>query len=766
MFNARPGEDLLLHLRLVGELAGYYGKEFGNENIGHVLGLLHDTGKATAKFQKVLNKDLTLVDHAEVSSQVLFSLYERGEVKFKDERILYIMMNILAGHHSKFWDAYADPEFIKEKGGIFSLPVSFENRNVTHDGLRENALSSFDEFERVLNYVRDNNLFLKIELSAGFDLDKMNEASRMLYCRILFSCLVDADYTCASYATSHLGYKDDDIPMIAKDLSCDHIIADEGLLEKLDTMHEELELSRYASRPINVLRNRVYKDASSAGKASSPGLYTMTAPTGMGKTFALMKFALEQAKVNRQKRVIVVLPYLSIIQQNTQKYKEIFGDDIVIEADSSVKNDSRNRELADRWDAPIIVTTTVTFFETLMSGTAPKLRKLHRLINSVIVFDESQTLDNKLLSVTIRTLEALGKYFNTTVLLSTATQPAYNERKDLHADITEIINDVPGLYKEYGLLKDTKTEFIVNDTSFTYEILAERFKEDKETLYIVNTTKKAWELYLSVNQIHPGDTYMLTGLQTPGDKKRIIGIINELLQNRKKGQGKPVHLVSTQCIEAGVDIDFIKGCREYAPLTSIIQSAGRINRECRDHGYMLIFSLENKSAPGQSYINEMNQSYRMAKRQCGELNINDTTVIMKYYKALYSGTEGYDRGYSRSGEFIEDTVCYAEYDEDLRMMDECYKIIDDEGERATVIVPSISDLTTYKELYEKYRNNGYKMDKKDMVAAHDISVSVTGKEKVRFVREHCMPLTYKNEDTGWYISGNDIYDSNTGLKVY
>lgn len=773
MYRSRPNENLLSHLLLVGKLAGLYGGEINSANITEMLGLLHDTGKATAKFQNVLDGNLTLVDHAEVSAQVLYALQERGNISFRDKRILYIMMNILAGHHSRFWDEYADGWFISEKGGIYSLPGSFEHRNVTKDSPKENALSSMDEFENIIKYVTDNCLLRKTDISSGYDLDDMSESARMLYCRMLFSCLVDADYTCAAYASVHTGYNMNDIPDIAFGLSLDRIIEDDKLLKKLNNYHDRLVAGSGTTNPVNVLRNRVYKDAEDAGKSCTPGLYTMTAPTGLGKTLALIKFALEQAKRNRQKRVIVVLPYLSIIQQNAEKYKEIFGKDVVIEADSSVRNDKELKGLADRWDAPVIVTTTVNFFETLMSGRASRLRKLHRIVNSVVVFDESQSLDNKLLSVTMRTLESLGRHFNTTVLLSTATQPSYNDRKDLNADFTEIISDVPGLYSEYGILKNTVTDFVTDGTNFSYYALADRFSDDDEVIYIVNTTKKAWELYLAVSSRHPGDTYLLTGLQAPGDKKRVIQTVQTLLRKRRNNdkEKRPVHLVSTQCIEAGVDIDFLKGCREYSPLTSIIQSAGRINRECKRSGYMLVFSFDDKSGPGQSYINEMGQSLHMAKNVHGALNINDPSVIKAYYKELYGGDPGSDYGYKEPDEYgeddyVEDTVCYAEHYENMLMMDEKYKVIEDADVSATVIVPSASDIDLYKRLLDKYMNNGYVLNKKDMTEAHDISVNVTGRKRTDFIAEHSMPLTYAGEETGWYIARNDIYDSDTGLKMY
>ena len=770
-------EVLLNHLSLVGALAKQYGREIKSENITEILGYLHDAGKRTDKFQKVLDKQLSHLDHAEVSAQVLKKLRDDGDLNVYDDRLLYIMMNILAGHHSIFREKYADPFSIENNTkdangatGIFRLPVDFSVRNITEDDGKENVLSSMDEFNDIVNYIKSNNLVPYTNLSAGIDLDSMSKAARMLYCRMLFSCLVDADYTCSAYAEAHPFYKYDDIPSISKALlENDRTISDDSLLQKLDAMHDSFQKPEFVKLPINILRNRVYNEAALAGQNCTPGLYTMTAPTGLGKTLALIKFALEQAKRNGQKRVIVVLPFLSIITQNAQTYKEVFGDDIVIEADSSV-HDRAIKQLADKWDAPIIVTTTVSFFETLFTATAPKLRKLHRVANSVVVFDESQALNHTLQSVTIRTLEALGKHFNTTVLLSTATQPLYNARTDLNADITEIIDDIPTLYKDYAALKNTGVDFLVDKKNPSdYTDIADHFKAETEALYIVNTTKKARKMYETVKQLHPGNTLLLTGLQTPLDKKCTIDKARDILKSNMRTDNKtPIHLVSTQCIEAGVDVDFKTGCREYAPLTSIIQSAGRINRECKRNGHMLVFLLNDtfEAAPSESYIFESRVSLSMARKACKQgncLDINNPNNINIYYKNVYSGTEGHDKGYNQR-ECVPDTISYAEAEENMKLMGEKYKIIEDD-ERLTVIVPSKNDVNgIYDQLLAKFESNSYELEKKDMITAHDISVSVIGSKKnMAMIAAKCKPLYCKGEPTGWYVGTSDIYDSETGL---
>ena len=761
-YYAHPNELLINHLKLAGYLAKEYGKGIGSEKITEFLGYFHDLGKRTEKFQRVLKRQQFHVDHAIVAAEVLAYLYRDGKIKADDDSILFIMMHILAAHHSEFRGEYdVLCQYIDDE--IYILPKDLTAMHPTLDDNKENALSSDEEFKQILSLVSDNKFYGDISDRDHLPFSDMNEAAKMLYCRMLFSCLVDADYTSSQYADKHEGYSANDIEAIADTLLDEHILDADALLVKLNDYHNELA-SNGSEKEINKLRNRVYECASKAGRDGETGLYTMTAPTGLGKTLALIKFGLEQARKNGQKRIIVVLPYLSIIEQNADVYKRIFGDDMVIESDSLAENTEAQRELSERWDAPIIVTTSVNFFQTMFSARASGLRKLHRMANSVIVFDESQTLPFGVTSVSIRTLEALSEHFGSTVLLSTATQPSYNRRKDLSVTMTEVIDDVADLYDKYDKVKNTKTEFDTDSNFLSYKALADRYIDMDRVLYVVNTTQKAENLFNSVKEYKDGNAYLLSSRLVPLHKKAVLEKVREKLDNKEI-----CHLVSTQCIEAGVDVSFPVGCREYAPLTSIIQTAGRIGRN-GEGGHMYIFRLEDDKAPDDYYKNESSISMYMAKQNGADMNINSPKLIDDHYTRLYAGNEGCDEGYNNGKRDKEDSVSKAEVDEDVHAMYEAYHIIKD-MEQFHIIVPYKPEIELFNELMNKYQNNGYVISKSDMKLAHGITVNIIGKGKAAdYILRHChrLSMTIKDGTTplDWFIADmDDVYDDMSGLRV-
>ncbi|WP_027207592.1 CRISPR-associated helicase/endonuclease Cas3 [Butyrivibrio fibrisolvens] len=759
-YFAHPREKLIDHLIMVNELASKYGEEINSSKVTGMLGLMHDVGKHTKAFQDVLEGKRTKIDHAIVASEALYKLMCNREFICDSEMISSMMLHILSGHHSDFYGGYNEEKQYIDLDDMYDTPADYSFAP-TRNNNKNNALSSEDEFNEVIDYIKRNRLYQNIDKSDHLNIDKMNEAARMLYARMLFSCLVDADYTATNYACNHIEYDSSGMKSIIDELLKEHELDTVYCLEKLDQYHDDL-VGKKSFSPINGLRNKVYSDAEKTGKTLPCGLYKMTAPTGLGKTISLMKFALEQAKKNGQKRVIVVLPFLSIIEQNAKEYRKIFGNDMVIESDSMAELTDEQRELSYRWDAPIIVTTSVTFFQTMFSAKAPMLRKLHQIANSVVVFDESQSLGFKYTSVTIRSLEALAHHFNTTVLLSTATQPAYDMRKDLDVDIQEVISDVNGLYRDYGKIKNTVVEFDTSLEGYSYNDLAEKFKNDKEVLYVVNTTTKAKELYDAVKPYHKEYVFLLSSRLCAEHKKDVIEMVKNCLK-----ENKPCHLISTQCIEAGVDLDFPKGYREYAPLTSVIQTMGRINRNGKAEGYALVSNLKDDSCPDDYYKNEKRLTYSIVEKNKGNIDLN-AELIDQYYKKLYSGIEGCDDGYNGGKRDKEGSISLAEYEEDIYAMYKAYHLIED-AEQYNIIVPYEHDIQKFEEYANRYQNNGYIMKKQDMKFCHDICVGIIGNGKAAaFIENHCHRLNIRTRDaiisTNWFIADKDsIYDIKTGL---
>ncbi|MDD4525669.1 MAG: CRISPR-associated helicase Cas3' [Lachnospiraceae bacterium] len=744
-------EPLIDHLNKTASLAEKYADEFHCARIGRQLGLLHDVGKHTLKFQRVLKHQEHKINHAVVAAELYADVDKTSNREYVDNTFIFLMIcNALNGHHSLLQGNFNQLSFF-DPDNLYPLPDDYNNPGdlQTNDDNKQNALSSSKEYQEILNFVRENGLMLSIESHDYPDVEIMDNATKMLFSRMMFSCLIDADYTATA------SFENEQPP----EISDDRVIKAKEMLDELEAYRNAIISDSDTNNRINELRNEVYLDATLSG-AGKTGFYTLTAPTGTAKTLALMKFALEQVAANAQERIIVVLPYLSIITQNADVYRKIFGDDVVLEDDSQTEYSDDARIYADRWDAPIIVTTSVKFFETLFSSKAPTLRKLHRIANAVIVFDESQTLPSFVTDVSIKTLKALPDLFNTTVLLSTATQPSYNYRQELcNYEHNEIISDPKVLYDKYRIAKQTKTVFDT-DKLWSYEDLVDYFGDRKQVIYVLNTTGKADKMYHALKDRHEEDSvFLLSSRLCVGHKMKVIKEVKRRLE-----ENLPCYLSSTQCIEAGVDVDFPSGAREYAPFTSIVQTAGRINRNGCKSGKMLVFRSEDNGRfdyPTTDYLNEAAISLNMAEIN-NSIDTNNLSDIESYYKKLYSGNaaEGHD----------SEEIRKAEEECDIKEMSEKYQLIDGE-KQYTVIVPYNEFLTEYSDFRDKVEKNQYCFCKKDMRKLRDFSVNIYSNGKGgEFIRNHCHRLSlfspFGISETNWFIADiDDIYNDKTGLQV-
>ena len=739
-YEAHPGEPWIDHTLLVADLAEQFGKRAGCEKPAIQAGLFHDLGKRTKKFVKILLRQITKVDHAIIGAQ-LYSLL--ADENICDDEYVYVMIQrVVAGHHSCYIGSRNDYE---NSSGLYPLPEDFSRRMITEDDGKEQAWSSEEEFDALVEYIDDHNLLIPITASDHPDFDSTNDPyHRMMYERMLYSCLVDADYTATAEYVDHEKY------------TGEHFLDSGKCLLTLESYYSST-INTDPEKPINKLRAEVYRDATVAGQNYDPGLYTMTAPTGLGKTLALIRFALEQAKRNEQDRIFVVLPYLSIIEQNTNVYKDIFGDEIVLESDSNIETDERLRSIADRWNAPIIVTTSVKFFHTLFCSHVAGLRALHQVANSVIVFDESQTLPDKVLTCSMLALKSLSDHFHTTVLLSTATQPQYHFRKQLEGfrDVKEVIGQKDFLYDRYNKIKNTKVDFdILKGHVYSFEELDSIFKDQPRCLFVLNTTNKARNFYLYLkDKVNRQNVFLLTSSFIPARKREIIKTVSDMWK-----RGEPCALVSTQCIEAGVDIDAPCGFREYAPLPSIIQTAGRINRNGNGKGYLLIGVLAEEKYPEVSYANGAHISMAIA-RENPDLNINSLESIRDYYEAYFN-------------HYNEDKIELktAIGNEDLIDIQSNYRLIDDSAQ-ATIIVPDPLQRKLFIEASTALTLSQYCLKQKDMVKWRPCTMNVFLTSKTReLVDTHCHQLYFHTVlgkiPTTWYIADMDkVYDEKIGLCV-
>jgi CRISPR-associated endonuclease/helicase Cas3 len=471
----------------------------------------------------------------------------------------------VAGHHAGLHDCGDLP-------GMFAKPALRITQTVPELIVRlETELGPLPPPPSLPSWVKD-------ELSAEF------------YTRLLFSCLVDADrLDTACWPETPLR---------------DHVLQTEQLLEKV---HAERRRKTEANpgSPLAVLRNRIFDTAVERG-ALCPGFFSLTVPTGGGKTLASMAFALAHAKTHGLRRVIVVIPYLSIIEQNAAEYHHIFGEEVVLENHSGVrpKDDlnedekSRLELVSENWDAPVIVTTSVQFLESLFASSPSKCRKLHRIPRSVVIFDEVQTLPAHLLKPTFNVFRELATNYGTSFVFSSATQPAFRKCPalpdgfDPH-ELREIAPEPDDLFRK---LRRVNYHLPKAGETLDWPELADRMAATSQALCVVNLTRHAKELWEQLIRLLPKEAPIhLSSAMCPQHRLSLIQIIRERL-----AAGQPCRVISTQLIEAGVDVDFPVVWRALGPLDSIVQVAGRCNREGRlKAGEVNVFRpVDHKLPPG------------------------------------------------------------------------------------------------------------------------------------------------------------------------
>jgi CRISPR-associated endonuclease/helicase Cas3 len=441
-----------------------------------------------------------------------------------------------------------------------------------------------------------------------------------LLTRMLFSCLVDADFldTEAHFDPQRAAQRPQGYNLHA--LWQQFVQNQNALLASAPRTH------------VNAVRRAVYEDALQAA-SGKPGLYALTAPTGAGKTRALLAFALQHALANGLERVIVALPYTSIIDQTADVYREILGEAAVLEHHSALEVDDlsetaleRHRLLSENWDAPLIVTTFVQLFESLFSNLPSRCRKVHRLARSVIVLDEVQTLPVEVLEPTVHALQQLIDDYGATVLLSTATQPAL----DKIAFTTPPVQVVVDPAQHFQMLR--RVDYRVDLTPRNYDWLADEIAAREQVMVVLNTRKDALATIDALRQRHPNvmpSVFHLSTLLCPAHRREVLAEVKRRLEH-----GEPCRLVATQVVEAGVDLDFPVVMRAVGPLDRIVQAAGRCNREGRlTRGEVIVFELAQGSTPRGAYRTGTDEA-RITLQQ-PNADLHDPNTYTDYFARLY-----------------------------------------------------------------------------------------------------------------------------------
>lgn len=565
---AQP-QSLIDHLNGTAELAKKFADVFASGDYGFLLGLLHDFGKATEQWQDYIrcksgfnefDSEAHLEGHSGKLEHAIFG------AKFSEEKLGISVGRILSycisGHH----------------GG---LPDYFPNE-IYGAGALEYRLSKAKTAD-IGNSIKQLVPSKKIS-PPPFKFDSPLSCS--LWIRMLFSCLTDADFldTEAYMDTERASSR------------CKFSVIE----ELLKTFHRHMQrLTANAEKTkVNNLRQTILRDCINAA-IQEKGVFSLTVPTGGGKTLSSLAFALEHAKRHSMTRIIYVIPYTSIIEQNADVFRRAVGAENVVEHHSNLDSEDSTpamRLAAENWDAPIIVTTTVQFYESLFSAKPSRCRKLHNIANSVVILDEAQLLPPDFLKPILKSLQLLVDYYSVSLVISTATQPALESRQagqDKFDGLTvgkirEIITDVDSLYRDLKRVEVTLPNNF--DERLSLSEIAARCSEHEKVLCVVSDRRSCRDIY----KLMPEGTIHLSALMCGQHRSDRIALIKEKLKNEKT-----VRVVSTQLVEAGVDLDFPVVFRAIAGLDSIAQAAGRCNREgLLDKGNVFVFASEKKVPPG------------------------------------------------------------------------------------------------------------------------------------------------------------------------
>lgn len=494
-----------------------------------------------------------------------------------------------------------------------------------------------------------------------------------LWIRMLFSCLVDADFL-DTEAFMQPGQSNlrGNYPEISV------------LVAQLNDWMEDLAQST-ASSHINQIRAEVLRECRE--KASgAPGLYTLTVPTGGGKTLSSLTFAMDHAVRYRKDRVIYAIPYTSIIEQTADVFRQIFGD-AILEHHSNLDAEHespKSRLAAENWDAPLIVTTNVQLFESLFAARSSRCRKLHNIVNSVIILDEAQLLPPEFLQPILGALQLLIKYYGVTVVLCTATQPALETQVGGHGHTilrgldsgTEIVAEPASLYSALNRVQIHLPRDLAQPEE--WETLATRLQEHGCVLAIVNTRAACRKLH----SLMPKGTRHLSALMCGEHRSNVIAEIKA-----KLGNHEPVRVVSTQLIEAGVDVDFPVVYRALSGLDSIAQAAGRCNREgiMPRKGQVFVFVPPERSPSGLLRFGE--DACRLILDDHPE-NPLVQEQFHRYFQQYYARAS-HDRGLDRHGILDLLTKDAAQCHIQFRTAAERFRMIDDEAS-VTIIVPYVN----------------------------------------------------------------------------
>jgi CRISPR-associated endonuclease/helicase Cas3 len=594
------------HLIDTAKAASAFAKHFGCTNAGFALGIFHDLGKVNPGFQDYLQacnegQRIESVPHAVCGASFLWKMLLRHS---RDASMAMCAL----GHHCGL---ISESDAATEGGRLDQWWSDVQNKQ-----LRK-------RMQEVLQ-----GLPLRTPESLPED-----DLRRELRLRMLFSALVDADYLNTEKHFDHRRSAERGYWTRPVDLW------------PIFRANQLRMMWRGRGSDINRIRRQIYFSCVRAGKQPR-GVFRLTVPTGGGKTRSGLSFALSHAAAHRSygfRRVIVALPYTSIIDQNARVYREIFGDHFVLEHHSQVEapEDDRQDEASlrqrlatENWDFPLIVTTNVQLFQSLFSNKPGRCRKLHNIARSILILDEVQTVPPELLDPTMDVLRALVDEYGVTLVLSTATQPAFDQTPYLKAfdglDIQEIVTNYSSHFEDLERVEYQPVRQYDALSDLAEEVAK---PENFQALVILNTRKHALELHEELRRHAAGGLYHLSTLLCGAHRKRLL---QEIIERLDVENPMPVRLISTQVVEAGVDLDFPVVYRAMGPLDRIVQAAGRCNREAKrlEKGKVVIFDFPDNASPPGAYKMGMDAAKTLLSRNAPE-RLHKPELYTEYFQMLF-----------------------------------------------------------------------------------------------------------------------------------
>lgn len=666
------------HLRGVACFAAKFAESFSNSDWGMASGMLHDLGKGSIGFQDFIRKvtgfeiqgNLGLIPSRGPNHSSHGAVWANENISGTGKVLAYL----IAGHHTGL------PDWHNAIGGGGCL----SNRLASDEVHKLPKLSSNWIQEATDHFIPPKSP----PCGSG-----VNPAHFHLWIRMLFSCLVDADYL----DTERFMDK-------GKSACRDSKTTLSELKIRFDTYMASL-ISKAEPTRVNRLRREILTDCQIAADFE-PGFFGLTVPTGGGKTLSGMAFALRHALKHDKDRIIIVIPYTSIIEQTAGEYKKIFGTENVLEHHSSLDpetEDLRARLASENWDAPIIVTTNVQLFESLYAAKSSKCRKLHNIVNSVIICDEAQMLPTEYLRPILATMRGLVNSFKVSIVLCTATQPA----------LTGAIGS--GIAKFNGLDPDTIREIVHNPEMLgqelqrvvvkqagkyeQWQVLAEELAHHPQVLCVVNTRKDCVDLHA----LMPEGTLLLSANLCGEHRSMKIAEIKSALKNNEL-----IRVISTQLVEAGVDIDFPVVYRAMAGFDSIAQAAGRCNREGKlkesgktIKGKVMVFHPPKLAPPGflRKGADAGAEIMRLEPDGCENLRGD---IFQRYFKLFYgNGVASFDQKDIHSL-LVQDA---RQQEFQFRTAARKFKLIDDQNQ-VPVVVWYAGKKTSGQQLIGQLRKDG------------------------------------------------------------